>query len=1187
MTTPLNVLIVEDRTADAKLMLAELRQAGFESHWCRVDTEADYLAHLEPVPDLVLSDYSLPQFDALRALELLRERGLDIPFIIVSGAIGEDVAVQTIHAGADDYLLKDRLGRLGVAVTRALERKRLRDSSRRAEAVSRASAESHQRAAALTQAIVDALPAHLALLDPHGTIVAVNEAWRRFGIANGFPGSDCGVGTNYLEVCRKAHAAGSQEAGAAGAGICSVLEGNRRGFKLEYPCSAPREGRWFQMIVTPLGPDQGGGVVIMHLDITERRRAEELVQRSEERYRTLLNRIPDPLFVYDRETLVCLTVNDAAVTDYGYSRGEFLRMKITDLCLPEDTAVLQENLGKESILAEQTVARRHRKKDGTYIDVDITTHTLTLSGQLANIALARDVTKQRRAEAAVRASERFAHGILNSLLYEIIVVEADGTILAVNQAWRDSAARSIRLAGRNSAEGANYFQVCAAIQERSPEDETAFAAGLRDVLSGRCASFRMEYARFREPLPCWFVGRVTPFADDGHRGAVIVHIDVTQYRRAEDALLESEQRLQSVLDSSKAVAYLKDLEGRYLLVNRQWAELFSQSKEAGLGKTDYEIFPLEFAETFRANDREALNAGKAIELLETAPHPDGTHTYLSIKVPIYDAQGNAYATCGISTDITARLAAEEALRRSEEQFRGAFDAAAAGMALIAADGRFLQVNHSLCTITGYSEDELLATSFQAITHPDDLAENLDLLKQALDGTLPSYQLEKRYVHKEGPIVWVLASVAVVHDDQGRPIHFVSMVEDITLRKRAEETLKRYADRVTNLHRLDQAILATHRPRHIASEALSYLRALVPCWNITLFLFDRRQQCLRVLASEGAACPLMANTVMSLTNFGIKKLAALGRGKTFDVPDVHRLRNPSPLTQILMAEGLCAFTLVPLIAEGRLIGKLRLSRNQPGRLDANEMEVAREVADQLAIAIRHAQLFQQVRRGRRRLAELSNRLITTQEAERRHLARELHDEIGQVLTALKINLQAIAVADSASREALVQEGCQTVHHLIGQVRNLSLDLRPSMLDDFGLVSALRWFVDRMALRSKLEVKLSENLGPARLPAAIETACFRIAQEALTNAARYASARHVWVQLSRDPSELTLIVQDDGVGFDVSLMEKRAAQGTGLGLLGMRERAALLGGHITISSTAGEGTDIRLTLPLPLTQLPQSR
>lgn len=135
MATPLRVLILEDQPADAELMLRELRRADFAPEWVRVETEGDYLAHLDPALDLILADYTLPQFDAEQALHLLQESGLDIPFIVVSGSVGEEVIVERMRQGATDYLLKDRLSRLGPAVRRALEEHRLREEKRRAEGV--------------------------------------------------------------------------------------------------------------------------------------------------------------------------------------------------------------------------------------------------------------------------------------------------------------------------------------------------------------------------------------------------------------------------------------------------------------------------------------------------------------------------------------------------------------------------------------------------------------------------------------------------------------------------------------------------------------------------------------------------------------------------------------------------------------------------------------------------------------------------------------------------------------------------------------------------------------------------------------------------------------------------------------------------------------------------------------------
>ena len=143
-------------------------------------------------------------------------------------------------------------------------------------------------------------------------------------------------------------------------------------------------------------------------------------------------------------------------------------------------------------------------------------------------------------------------------------------------------------------------------------------------------------------------------------------------------------------------------------------------------------------------------------------------------------------------EVTGRKEAEEALRESEQRFRGSFEHAATGMALVDADGRFLRVNRSLCEIVGYSQAELLGKTFQEITHPDDLEKDLDYVRRLLAGEIRIYQMEKRYFHKYGYVVWTLLSVSLMHHEEGKPLYFVSQIQDVSGRKNMEERLKRQA-----------------------------------------------------------------------------------------------------------------------------------------------------------------------------------------------------------------------------------------------------------------------------------------------------------------------------------------------------------------------------------------------------------
>jgi PAS domain S-box-containing protein len=223
----------------------------------------------------------------------------------------------------------------------------------------------------------------------------------------------------------------------------------------------------------------------------------------------------------------------------------------------------------------------------------------------------------------------------------------------------------------------------------------------------------------------------------------------------------------------------------------------------------------------------------------------------------------------------------------------------------------------------------------------------------------------------------------------------------------------------------------------------------------------------------------------------------------------------------------------------------------------------------------------LKESRQRLQTLSRRLVEVQETERRHLARELHDEIGQALTATEMNLQALLESPSADALApRLRESLRVVERVQEQVHDLSLNLRPSMLDDLGLEPALRWYTERQAALTGLQAEVWAVPLEQRLDPMIETQCFRVAQEALTNVLKHAKARTVTVELSKndEAEQLDLSVRDDGVGFDVAAVRAQAVRGASLGLLSMEERATLAGGGLEYDSTPGRGTEVHAWFPL---------
>jgi signal transduction histidine kinase len=214
----------------------------------------------------------------------------------------------------------------------------------------------------------------------------------------------------------------------------------------------------------------------------------------------------------------------------------------------------------------------------------------------------------------------------------------------------------------------------------------------------------------------------------------------------------------------------------------------------------------------------------------------------------------------------------------------------------------------------------------------------------------------------------------------------------------------------------------------------------------------------------------------------------------------------------------------------------------------------------------------LREREHRLETLSRELLNAQETERRNLARELHDEIGQLLTVIKMHLRSAQRKSDDVVTKDLDQAVQTIDDTINQVRSLSLRLRPSVLDDLGLIPALEWQADQVLEKTGIQVRLRADLEPLRLRSELETVFFRVAQEALTNVMRHSQATSVSILLSCLDSRMTMTIIDDGIGFDLTQVGSRTTGG--LGLSGMRERVELVSGILTLKSEPGCGTQLSL-------------
>lgn len=273
--------------------------------------------------------------------------------------------------------------------------------------------------------------------------------------------------------------------------------------------------------------------------------------------------------------------------------------------------------------------------------------------------------------------------------------------------------------------------------------------------------------------------------------------------------------------------------------------------------------------------------------------------------------------------------------------------------------------------------------------------------------------------------------------------------------------------------------------------------------------------------------------------------------------------------------------IPIVYANECLGMLILdmSRSSGGMPIKPNMNLLVLLATQIASAIHNIYMFDRVRVSRARTQTLAKEILSTQEKERRLIARELHDEFGQELTSVQLGLQDISrLVKQSNTQAKLSDVMGTIEQVLEQMRNLSRGLRPSVLDDFGLVAALEWFVEQQVKFAGLETEIIADELEVRLPEEVETVCFRVAQEAITNVLRHGRATRVVIEIRLRDEKLELMIHDNGVGFDLPDAMKNVTKGNSLGLLNMHERVELIGGQLQIITAPGQGTRIRAQIPL---------
>src|SRR5215203_339018 len=657
--------------------------------------------------------------------------------------------------------------------------------------------------------------------------------------------------------------------------------------------------------------------------------------------------------------------------------------------------------------------------------------------------------------------------------------------------------------------------------------------------------------------------------EDKLRGFSVVAQDITEKKEAERHPEEAEDRLLTLVEHVPAITYTGEVGGDRALayVSPQIEEVLGYSPGEVMADPDHwtKMLHPHDKRWVLAEDRRTGETGGPLALEYRMFARNGRVVWLRDEATLVrDEEGNPVHWQGFMLDITKRKKAEERLRESEELYRNVVEQAAENIFLMDPYTKhILQANASFHHSLGYEAEELRRlTLYDIVAHEK---ESIDRNAQRILDEGRYFIGERRYRRKDGSLIDVEVSAGAIAYG-GRPALCV-VAHDVTQRKMAEEALRRSLNSLLALYETGQILSSSLEREEIGSRLLEIASRVSNLTAAAISIPDENGE-LRIWRSSGL------EGLWRQARLAPEALSARSEVIESREHRLLRLRGPEdPRGRHLVS------LYVPLLVRDRLVGVLEAYG--PEALGEEESETLISLANQAASALENARLYAELTERENQLRRLVGKLIMTQEEERRRVAYDVHDGLAQTAAAAHQHLQVFARHNppgSARGQEEFDEALELVREVVGEAREVIHDLRPTVLDDFGLAAAVR--VQVQTLRSEgLEVGLEEALGDERLPPEVETTLFRVAQEALTNVRKHARAAAVHVVLDCSGKAVRLMVRDEGRGFRSDQATKNNGRGERVGLSGMRERLSLLGGRFELQSEPGSGTTVTAEVELP--------
>lgn len=906
----------------------------------------------------------------------------------------------------------------------------------------------------------------------------------------------------------------------------------------------------------------------------------------------LLDAIEQSVIATDLDGIV-IYWNRFAEQLYGWTAAEATGRNIIELVSPKPSLQQAEEImtqlrGAQSWTGEFSA----RRKDGTsFLIQSVNSPIYDDKGALFGIVgISQDITERKNTEKALLESENKYRTLVEQASDGIHTYDPNGNFLEVNS-------KLCEMLGYTSEE---LLQLN--VKDLVPREDLAADPIRFDELRAGNTLLRERWLIRRDGtlFPAEISGTMIR---DGVLQAIIR--DISQRKRAEEALRNRENQLHLITDAIPLLISYVDREHRYRFVNRSYTEWFGKSRAEVIDKHLSEVLG-EAAYQALLPEVETALSGVEVVFERLVPYKSGERFIRVNYIPEFDSlTGEVKGFHAFVQDISESKRAEEALRKSEEWLRNIFEASRDGI-LVEDAGKIIYVNKSYVRLFGYdAPEELINQPVALVISPEDTERVLSFGSRRLRGEMPPSKYEFKGKRKDETLIEVEASVSITVI--AGQTYITTMIRDISERKRAERLLEAQKQ---SLELVVKGVPLV--------EVLTYLARVVEQQAAdgdvvaSILLLDEDG-----LLRNGASPNLPEHYLQKIEGLKAEPhvgtcSAAAALGKVVVTPDIAADRKWNGLAQLPLGLGLQSAWSMPISArDGRVLGTFGTYFRERREPTALEFQVVEILARTAALAIERKQDEDELRRSHkelevrvrertedlqkanealqmeiqeRRLAEearieVLRQLVNAQEDERRRIARDLHDQLGQQLTVLRLNLELLKkTCRDAETFAQIGQVQKVARQLDADVDFLAWQMRPSALDDLGIAAALDNYVRQWSKHFGIPAEFNaDRFGKITLAPEAETNLYRITQEALNNVSKHAKAGNVDVLLEPRGNSLMLIVEDDGVGFDPNKHTLRE-KGVSMGLIGMQERAALVGGTLEIESAEGEGTTIYARVPI---------